>query len=299
MGVQPERVAKLSGIGCSSKSPAYFMNRAHSLNSVHGRMPSVATGAMLANKDLIALGVTGDGDTVSIGVGQFVHLMRRNLPIIYVIEDNGCYGLTKGQFSATADLGSTLKSGVVNDLPPVDTCAMAIQLGATFVGRSFSGDKRQLHTMLKAAIAHRGTVMLDVVSPCVTFNDHEGSTKSYKYMQAHEEALNEVSFVPSFEEINVDYDPGTTLEVTMHDGSSLRLRKIEEEYDPTNKIHAVRRLMESHEKGEVLTGVFYINAKAPSFIDLLNVTDQPLATLPESLVRPSREVLAKCMEELQ
>src|SRR6202521_5419397 len=172
MGVQPERVAKLSGIGCSSKSPAYFMNRAHSFNSVHGRMPSVATGAMLANKNLIALGVTGDGDTVSIGAGQFVHLMRRNLPIIYVIEDNGCYGLTKGQFSATADLGSTLKSGVVNDLPPVDTCSLAIQLGATFVGRSFSGDKRQLHTMLKAAIAHKGTVMLDVVSPCVTFNDH-------------------------------------------------------------------------------------------------------------------------------
>ena len=299
MGVQPERVAKLSGIGCSSKSPAYFMNRAHRLNSVHGRMPSVATGAMLANKDLIALGVTGDGDTVSIGVGQFVHLMRRNLPIIYVIEDNGCYGLTKGQFSATADLGSKLKSGVVNDLPPVDTCAMAIQLGATFVGRSFSGDKRQLHTMLKAAIAHRGTVMLDVVSPCVTFNDHEGSTKSYKYMQEHEEAVNEVSFVPSFEEINVDYDPGSTLEVTMHDGSSLRLRKMEEEYDPTDKISAVRRLMESHEKGEVLTGVFYINAKAPNFIDLLNVTDQPLATLPESVTRPSREVLAKCMEELQ
>jgi 2-oxoglutarate ferredoxin oxidoreductase subunit beta len=224
--------------------------------------------------------------------------MRRNLPIIYVIEDNGCYGLTKGQFSATADLGSTLKSGVVNDLPPVDTCAMAIQLGATFVGRSFSGDKKQLHTMLKAAIAHNGTVMLDVVSPCVTFNDHEGSTKSYKYMQTHEEVLNEVSFVPSFEEINVDYDPGTTMEVTMHDGSSLRLKKLEEEYDPTDKIHAVRRLMESHAKGEVLTGVFFINANAPSFIDMLNVTDEPLATLPESAVRPSREVLAKCMEEL-
>jgi 2-oxoglutarate ferredoxin oxidoreductase subunit beta len=299
MGVQPERVAKLSGIGCSSKSPAYFMNRAHSFNSVHGRMPSVATGAMLANKNLIALGVTGDGDTVSIGAGQFIHLMRRNLPIIYIIEDNGCYGLTKGQFSATADLGSTLKSGVVNDLPPVDTCAMAIQLGATFVGRSFSGDKRQLHTMLKAAIAHRGTVMLDVVSPCVTFNDHEGSTKSYKYVQEHEEAINEVGFVPSFEEINVDYDPGSTFEVTMHDGSSLRLKKMEEEYDPTDKIVAVRRLMEAHEKGEVLTGVFYINAKAPSFIDLLNVTDQPLATLPESVTRPSREVLKKCMEELQ
>jgi 2-oxoglutarate ferredoxin oxidoreductase subunit beta len=275
------------------------MNRSHSFNSVHGRMPSVATGAMLANKNLIALGVTGDGDTVSIGAGQFVHLMRRNLPIIYIIEDNGVYGLTKGQFSATADLGSTLKSGVVNDLPPVDTCAMAIQLGATFVGRSFSGDKRQLHTMLKAAIAHNGTVMLDVVSPCVTFNDHEGSTKSYKYMQAHEEPLHEVSFVPAFEEINVNYDPGTTFEVTMHDGSRLRLRKLEREYDPTDKVHAVSRLMESHAKGEVLTGVFYINAKAPSFIDMLNVTDEPLATLPESVTRPSREALAKCMEELQ
>jgi len=275
------------------------MNRSHSFNSVHGRMPSVATGAILANKDLLALGVTGDGDTVSIGAGQFIHLMRRNLPIIYVIEDNGCYGLTKGQFSATADLGSTLKSGVVNDLAPVDTCSLAIQLGATFVGRSFSGDKRQLHTMLKAAIAHKGTVMLDVVSPCVTFNDHEGSTKSYKYVQEHEEELNEVGFVPAFEEINVEYDPGTTFQVTMHDGSSLRLRKLEQDYDPTNRIQAVGRLMEAHAKGEVLTGVFYINAKAPTFIDMLNVTDQPLATLPESLTRPSREVLAKCMEELQ
>jgi 2-oxoglutarate ferredoxin oxidoreductase subunit beta len=262
-------------------------------------MPSVATGAILANKNLIALGVTGDGDTVSIGAGQFVHLMRRNLPIIYIIEDNGCYGLTKGQFSATADLGSTLKSGVVNDLPPIDTCAMAIQLGATFVGRSFSGDKRQLHTMLKAAIAHNGTVMLDVVSPCVTFNDHVGSTKSYKYMQEHEEPLHEVSFVPSFEEINVEYDAGTTFEVTMHDGSSLRLRKLERGYDPTDKIQAVSRLMESHAEGEVLTGVFYINAKAPSFIDMLNVSDQPLATLAESLTRPSREALAQCMAELQ
>ncbi len=299
MGVQPERVAKLSGIGCSSKSPAYFMNRSHSFNAVHGRMPSVATGATLANKDLLTLGVTGDGDTVSIGMGQFVHLMRRNVPIIYILEDNGVYGLTKGQFSATADLGSTLKTGVANDLPPVDTCMMAIQLGATFVGRSFSGDKRQLHSMLKAAIAHKGTVMLDVVSPCVTFNDHEGSTKSYKYMKDHEEPLHDVSFVPAFEEINVDYDPGTTFEVTMHDGSSLRLRKLEEDYDPTDKIAAVRRLMESHAKGEVLTGVFYINANAPSFLDLLNLTDQPLATLPESMVRPGRDVLDKCMQELR
>jgi 2-oxoglutarate ferredoxin oxidoreductase subunit beta len=299
MGVKPESVAKFSGIGCSSKSPAYFMNRSHSFNSVHGRMPSVATGAMLANKDLIALGVTGDGDTVSIGAGQFVHLMRRNLPIIYVIEDNGCYGLTKGQFSATADLGSTLKTGIVNDLPPVDTCIMAIQLGATFVGRSFSGDKKQLHAMLKAAIAHKGTVMLDVVSPCVTFNDHEGSTKSYKYVIDHEEPLHEVDFVPVFENISVEYDPGTAFEVTMHDGSHLRLRKLEEDYNPTDKIHAVTRLMEAHAKGEVLTGVFYINANAPTFIDMLNVTDQPLATLPESATRPSREALAQCMEELR
>jgi len=299
MGVKPESVAKFSGIGCSSKSPAYFMNRSHSFNSVHGRMPSVATGAMLANKDLIALGVTGDGDTVSIGAGQFVHLMRRNLPIIYVIEDNGCYGLTKGQFSATADLGSTLKTGIVNDLPPVDTCIMAIQLGATLVGRSFSGDKKQLHAMLKAAIAHKGTVMLDVVSPCVTFNDHEGSTKSYKYVLDHEEPLHEVDFVPVFENISVEYDPGTAFEVTMHDGSHLRLRKLEEEYDPTDKIQAVTRLMEAHAKGEVLTGVFYINANAPTFIDLLNVTDQPLATLPESATRPSREALQQCMEELR
>src|SRR5579864_8050749 len=206
MGVQPERLAKLSGIGCSSKSPAYFMNRSHSFNAVHGRMPSVATGAVLANRNLLALGVSGDGDTASIGMGQFIHLMRRNLPIIYIIEDNGVYGLTKGQFSATADIGSKLKTGVINDLPAIDTCALAIQSGATFVARSFSGDKRQLTAILKAAVAHRGTVMLDIVSPCVTFNDHEGSTKSYQYMKEHDEPLHEVSFVPHFENIEVEYD---------------------------------------------------------------------------------------------
>jgi 2-oxoglutarate/2-oxoacid ferredoxin oxidoreductase subunit beta len=299
MGVSPERVIKPSGIGCSSKSPAYFMGRSHSFNAVHGRMPSVATGAVLANRHLIALGVSGDGDTASIGVGQFIHLMRRNLPIIYIIEDNGVYGLTKGQFSATADMGSTLKTGVINDLPPIDTCAMAITLGATFVGRSFSGDKKQLHAMMKAAIAHKGTVMLDVVSPCVTFNDHEGSTKSYKYMKDHEEPLQEVSFVPAFEDIAIDYDPGTTIDVTMHDGSHLRLRKLEEEYDPTNRIKAITRLNEAHEKGEVLTGVFYVNSKTPTFIDLLNMVEEPLATLPESAVRPGREVLEQVMEELR
>jgi 2-oxoglutarate/2-oxoacid ferredoxin oxidoreductase subunit beta len=299
MGVQPERVAKLSGIGCSSKSPAYFLSRAHSFNSVHGRMPSVATGAVLANRSLMALGVSGDGDTASIGVGQFVHLMRRNLPIIYIIEDNGVYGLTKGQFSATADLGSKLKTGVINELPPIDTCELAVSLGATFVGRSFSGDKRQLHAMLKAAIAHNGTVLLDVVSPCVTFNDHEGSTKSYKYMIDHEEPLQEISFIPVFEDIAVDYDPGTTLEVEMHDGSKLRLRKLEEDYDPTNKIRAITRLNEAKEKGEMLTGVLYVNTKAPTFIDMLNMTDQPLATIPASATRPGPEVLEQGMEELR
>src|SRR6201984_818413 len=260
MGVQPERVAKLSGIGCSSKTPAYFMARAHSFNSVHGRMPSVATGAVLANRSLMALGVSGDGDTASIGIGQFVHLMRRNLPLIYIIEDNGVYGLTKGQFSATADVGSTLKSGVIKDLPPIDTCTLAVELGATFVGRSFSGDKRQLHTMLKAAIAHRGTVMLDVISPCVTFNDHEGSTKSYKYMKDHEEPLQDINFVPYFEEIDVEYDAGTTVEVTMHDGAALRLRKIEESYDATKRIGAITRLLEAHDQQEGPAGGLYVNS---------------------------------------
>src|SRR5579864_8156061 len=255
MGIAPERVIKMSGIGCSSKSPAYFMGRSHSFNAVHGRMPSVTTGAVLANAKIVALGVSGDGDSASIGIGQFVHLMRRNLPMIYIIEDNGVYGLTKGQFSATADLGSKLKTGVINDLPPIDTCALAIMLGATFVGRSFSGDKRQLHTMLKAALAHRGTVMLDVISPCTTFNDHEGSTKSYKFVKDHEEPLHDLNFVPHFNEIDVEYEEGDSLNVTMHDGSTLRLRKLEHHYDPTNKTEAIKRVMQSHEAGEVLTGV--------------------------------------------
>jgi 2-oxoglutarate ferredoxin oxidoreductase subunit beta len=275
------------------------MARAHSFNSVHGRMPSVATGAVLANRTLTALGVSGDGDTASIGIGQFVHLMRRNLPIIYIIEDNGVYGLTKGQFSATADLGSTLKTGTINELPPIDTCELAISLGATFVGRSFSGDKRQLHAMLKAAIAHEGTVLLDVVSPCVTFNDHEGSTKSYKYAKDHDEPLQEINFIPVFEDISVEYDPGTTVEVTMHDGSRLRLRKLEEDYDPTDKIQAITRLNEAKQKDEMLTGVLYVNTKAPTFLDMLNITDAPLATLPASVVRPGREVLEQVMEELR
>jgi 2-oxoglutarate ferredoxin oxidoreductase subunit beta len=299
MGVEPERVMKMSGIGCSSKSPAYFMNRSFSFNSVHGRMPSVTTGAMLANQTMLALGVSGDGDTASIGMGQFVHLMRRNLPMIYIIEDNGVYGLTKGQFSATADIGSKLKTGVINELPPIDTCAMAIQLGATFVGRSFSGDKKQLLAMLKAAIAHKGTVMLDVISPCVTFNDHEGSTKSYKFLQENDEPINEIGFVASFDDIEVDYDSGEVYDVEMHDGSQLRLRKLLADYDPTNKANAVRTLMEAHEKNEVLTGVFYIDTQKPTFLDQLNMVDEPLGTLPESLTRPPKSALESLMVNLQ
>jgi 2-oxoglutarate ferredoxin oxidoreductase subunit beta len=298
MGVEPHRVAKLSGIGCSSKSPAYFLRTAYGVNSLHGRMPSIATGAMLANRSLIALGVSGDGDTASIGIGQFVHLMRRNMPLIYIIEDNGVYGLTKGQFSATADLGSKLKTGVANDLPPIDTCALAIQLGATYVARSFSGDKRQLLALLKGALAHRGTSMLDVISPCVTFNDHEGSTKSYSYVKDHDEPLADVSFVPYFEDISVDYDPGSSMDITMHDGSHLLLRKLEESYDPTNKIEALRLLTESHDKGEIITGLFYVNTKQENFLTLLNVVDAPLATLPESKVRPPKEVLDEVMQGL-
>src|SRR6266576_6425521 len=298
MGVEPEFVIKPSGIGCSSKTPAYFLTRSHSFNAVHGRMPSVATGALLANRKLICVGVSGDGDTASIGIGQFVHLMRRNLPIIYIIEDNGVYGLTKGQFSATADLGSKLKTGVINDLPPIDTCILAIQMGATFVGRSFSGDKRQLLAMLKAAIAHQGTVMLDVVSPCVTFNDHEGSTRSYKYMQEHEEAISEVGFVPHFQEIDVEYDPGTTINVEMHDGSHLRLRKLHEDFDPTNRIAAISALMTAHAKDEVLTGIFYVDTKKPSFTEMLNLVEEPLGTLPDERVRPGKAVLDEVMQRL-
>ena len=299
MGVEPERVIKMSGIGCSSKSPAYFMSRSHSFNSVHGRMPSVTTGAMLANHTLTALGVSGDGDTASIGVGQFVHLMRRNLPMIYIVENNGVYGLTKGQFSATADIGSKLKTGVINDLPPIDTCALAIQLGATFVGRSFSGDKKQLLAMLKAAIAHKGTVLLDVISPCVTFNDHEGSTKSYKFLQEYDEPINEIDFVASFDDIEVDYDSGQVFEVEMHDGSNLHLRKLLEDYDPTDQANAVRTLMEAQQKNEILTGIFYIDTKKPSFIDLLNVVDQPLGTLPQSMTRPPKSALDSLMANLK
>jgi 2-oxoglutarate ferredoxin oxidoreductase subunit beta len=299
MGIEPEHVAKVSGIGCSSKTPAYFLSRAHSFNSVHGRMPAIATGAAVANHKMLYIGVSGDGDTASIGMGQFAHLMRRNLPLIYIIEDNGVYGLTKGQFSATADLGSRLKSGVVNELPAIDTCALAIELGATFVARSFSGDKKQLASLLKAAIAHNGTVLLDVISPCVTFNDHEGSTKSYKFMKDHEEPLQDINFVPAFEEIDVEYEEGTGIDITLHDGSRMHLTKLEEDFNPTNRIEALKRLAEARENDEVLTGLFYLNAAQPSFTDRLNLVDRPLGTLPQDVLRPSKSVLDKIMDEFR
>ncbi len=299
LGIDPYRVAKFSGIGCSSKTPAYFLQASHGFNGVHGRMPSLATGAALANHQMRHIGVSGDGDTASIGIGQFVHLMRRNLPIIYIIENNGVYGLTKGQFSATADLGSKLKSGVLNDLPPIDCCSLAIELGATFVARSFSGDKKQLLALLKAATAHRGTVLLDVISPCVAFNDHEGSTKSYSYMKEHEEPLHEVGFIPTYEDITVDYEPGQTTEVRMHDGSRVILKKLDHDYDPTNKAAAIQALIEAQRKGEVLTGILYLDTRQKNFIELLNLVDEPLATLPEERVRPKKEVLDEIMEELR
>ena len=299
MGIDPRQVVKLSGIGCSSKSPAYFLGASHGFNSVHGRMPSVGTGALLANRKLLAIGVSGDGDTGAIGIGQFVHLMRRNVPIVYIIEDNGCYGLTKGQFSPTADLGSTLKTGVVNDLQPIDTCALAIELGASFVARSFSGDKRQLLAILKASLSHRGTALIDVISPCVTFNDHEGSTKSYAYAKEHDEPLGEVSFVPYFEDISIEYEAGTTKEVQMHDGSKLYLKKMAEDYDPTDKRNAVRMIHETAERGEFATGILYIEPEKPDFLTLLNVVDEPLATLPLDRVRPGRAALDEIMESLR
>jgi len=299
MGVEPWRVGKFSGIGCSSKSPAYFLNLSHGFNGVHGRMPAIATGAIMANRTMLGLGVTGDGDTASIGIGQFMHLVRRNLPLIYIIEDNGVYGLTKGQFSATADLGSKLKTGVINDLPPFDCCALALRWGATFVARSFSGDKKQLQTLIKAAIAHNGLSVIDVVSPCVTFNDHEGSTKSYSYMKEHEAMLQDVSFVPSFEEISVEIADGEVRDVELHDGSHLRIRKLHRDYDFTSRLAALTALEDAEKNHEVLTGIFYVNTEKPNFLEMLHLAEEPLATLPQSKVRPGKEALDEIMEELR
>lgn len=299
MGVNPYQVAKMSGIGCSSKTPAYFMSLAQGLNAVHGRMPSVATGAMLANRSLICMGVSGDGDTVSIGLGQFCHLLRRNVPMIYVIENNGVYGLTKGQFSATADLGSKLKTGVVNDLPPIDCCALAIEMGCSYVARSFAGDPKQLVPLLEGAISHKGTAVLDVISPCVTFNNHEGSTKSYKWAKEHEELIHEIDFVPYFEHLEtVEYAAGEVKDIAMRDGSHITLRKVDRDYDPTNKNAALRLLHESREAGQFLTGLIYVNPQTRNFIELMDIVDEPLASLPQERLRPGREALEAVMNEL-
>ena len=298
MSVKPESVAKFSGIGCSSKTPAYFLSRSHGFNAVHGRMPAVATGAALANRTLLNIGVSGDGDTASIGLGQFMHLVRRNIPLIYIIENNGVYGLTKGQFSATADEGSKLKTGVENDLPPMDMCALAVELGCGFVARGFAGDPKQMVNILKAAIAHDGTCVIDVISPCVTFNNHDGSTKSYPWARENDEILHQMGFVPAFDPIDVDYDAGTSREVELHDGSKIILQKLEEDYDPTDSMQAMTRLRRAQKDGTMLTGLVYIRPERPSFMTLLNVVEEPLATLNEAATRPPKSALSEIMQSL-
>jgi len=298
IGMAPHQVAKLSGIGCSSKTPAYFLSRSHGFNAVHGRMPSVATGVNVANKTLTIIGVSGDGDTASIGLGQFCHMVRRDVPIIYIVENNGVYGLTKGQFSATADYGSKLKSGVVNDLPPIDLCGLAIELGCGFVARSFAGDPKQLVALLKTAASFNGTAVLDVISPCVTFNNHEGSTKSYKYAKEMETPLHELGYIPFFEQITVDYDHGTVQDVELHDGSHLRLKKLSKEYDPTDRIGAINTIQQAHIDKQFLTGLLYINESKPSFPQLLHMVDQPLAFLKEEQVRPPKAALDEIMASM-
>ena len=288
---------KLSGIGCSSKSPAYFLGNAHGFNSVHGRMPSVATGAMLANKTMLAIGVSGDGDTGAIGIGQFVHLMRRNLPLVYIIEDNGCYGLTKGQFSPTADVGSTLKNGVVNDLQPIDTCLMAIELGASFVARSFSGDKKQLLTLLKAALSHRGTAMLDVISPVRDLQRSRGLDQELQLREGSRRAGRRGELRPALrghhDRVRGRARRGRCRCTTAR---GCILKKLDRDYDPTDKLHAVQVLHETAARGEYATGLLYIEPDKRDFCSLLNLVDEPLAQLPLERTRPSRAVLDEIME---
>jgi 2-oxoglutarate ferredoxin oxidoreductase subunit beta len=298
LGVEPHMLAKMSGIGCSSKTPAYFVDHAHGFNGVHGRMPALTTGAALANRKLLMMGVSGDGDTVSIGLGNFMHLMRRNVDCTYIIEDNGTYGLTKGQFSATADVGSVQKRGSVNTYQPIDPCAVALTLGCSFVARSFSGDGKQLVPLIKAAIAHRGTAVLDVISPCVTFNDHDGSTKSYSWIKDHDEQIQDVSFIPYFEEIHVDYAPGTTKEVELHDGSTLVLTKLSEEHDPHDRIATMRLIEEARERNQLLTGLLYIDREAQDFATRERLPERPLRDLTDQELRIRREDFALHMSEL-
>lgn len=298
LSLPPHRIIKMSGIGCSSKSVTYFMERAHGFNSIHGRMPSVATGATLANRDLVPLGVSGDGDTGSIGLGQFKHMLRRNVPMTYIIENNGVYGLTKGQFSATADMGQELKHAGLNELPPIDLCIEAVIGNCGFVARSFAGDAKQVRALLKAALTFRGTAVLDIISPCVTFNNHHESTKSYSYGKSHEERLHDITFIPSFKEIEVDYEPGELQQVQLHDGPVVQLKKLGPDYDPTNRMAALAMLEEARTRQEFVTGLIYISEQRPTLIDLVHLCDTPLAHLNAEQLRPSRESLTAIMEEL-
>ena len=297
LSVKPHEIIKLSGIGCSSKSPAYFLGQSHGFNALHGRMPSVGTGALMANHNLMAIGVSGDGDTGSIGMGQFKHLMRRNVRMVYVVENNGVYGLTKGQFSATADEGQFLKYAGKNELPPIDVCIEAIVAGCGFVARSFSGDAKQVKTLLKAALSYNGTAMLDIISPCVTFNNGEDSTKSYPFGKENEMPLHDLTYVPSFEEIEVEQVDDLT-NVKMHDGSTIQLRKLEEKYDPTDRMGALHRLQWAEQKREFITGLIYYDDSRKPLDEVLNVMDEPLATLPVEKIRPSKEKLDMIMGEL-
>jgi 2-oxoglutarate/2-oxoacid ferredoxin oxidoreductase subunit beta len=293
LDVAPHKVAKLSGIGCSSKTPTYFLGNSHGFNSVHGRMPSVLTGANLANRDLIYLGVSGDGDSASIGLGQFAHSMRRGVNMVYIVENNGVYGLTKGQFSATADKGSKSKRGAVNNDEPIDMIMMALQLGASFVARSFSGDKTQLTPLIKAAVQHRGAAFLDVISPCVAFNNHTGSTKSYDFVREHNEAVNRLDFMPQQAEITADYAPGSLREVRQHDGSVLRLRKLHEDYDPVDRIAAMDYLQRRHADGEIVTGLLYVDPDAGDLHAALNTVETPLNQLGARELIPGAAALEK------
>jgi 2-oxoglutarate ferredoxin oxidoreductase subunit beta len=291
MNIEPHMVAKLSGIGCSSKSPAYFLTNSHGFNSVHGRMPSVATGANLANRDLIYFGVSGDGDTASIGMGQFVHVVRRNLNMVYLVMNNGCYGLTKGQDSATADAGSKNKSGSVNLFEAIDLAGLAIELGATFVAQSFSGDKEQLVPLLKTAMKHKGFALLNVISPCVTFNNNAGSTKSYDYVREHVEVTGTMDFVPISKEILTTYESGSIKELTMHDGSTIHLHKLQKDWDPTDRVSAVRAIHAARDTGEILTGLLYIDQSSQDLHDLLATSETPLNQLDKTALCPGSEAL--------
>ena len=293
LDIEPHRVAKLSGIGCSSKTPDYFLGQSHGFNTVHGRMPSVLTGANLANRSLIYLGVSGDGDSASIGLGQFAHAIRRGVAMTYIVENNGVYGLTKGQFSATADPGSVSKKGVTNTDSPLDLVGLALLLGASFVARGFSGDKQQLVPLIKAALAHRGAAVLDVISPCVAFNNHPGSTKSYDYVREHNEAVNRLDLMPPRAEIAVEYADGETVEVTQHDGSTLRLHKLHADYDPHDRVGAMNYLHAHQARGEVVTGLLYVDPEARDLHAHLETVDAPLNTLGEAELCPGTAVLEK------